>query len=169
MKTCRKGLHQYVEDKGCPQCKKNYTKDWIKKNKDRVSLHNNKFRENNKESIKIAKENSHRKKPHMRSARAERYRKSNLAMFARKYAKRRCEKIKRTPKWLNAEHKKQILSTYYQSKLMTQHFGIDMHVDHIVPLKGKEVSGLHVPWNLQVIPKLENIRKHNKFIQGEPS
>lgn len=40
--------------------------------------------------------------------------------------------------------------------------GIEWHVDHIIPLKGREICGLHLWTNLRLIPKLENLRKGNK-------
>ena len=47
--------------------------------------------------------------------------------------------------------------------LRTKTLGIQFHVDHVLPLRGKKVSGLHVPMNLRVIPAIENMRKTNKF------
>lgn len=52
-------------------------------------------------------------------------------------------------------------------RLRNECTGIDWHVDHIVPLYGKEVSGLHIWSNIQVIPKLINLIKGNKFALHE--
>lgn len=77
-------------------------------------------------------------------------------------AKRRSAKMQRTPPWLDVVQNAEIEFTYkYCASLRS--IGLNYHVDHIVPLQGKSVSGLHVPWNLQVIPADENIRKANRF------
>ena len=70
---------------------------------------------------------------------------------------------RQTPSWLTLSQKKEILDMYSQAKLKTEETGIPHHVDHVVPLRGKVVSGLHVPWNLQVITAEENMRKSAKF------
>ena len=57
-----------------------------------------------------------------------------------------------------------IEEAYSLAQLRTQMFGFPWHVDHIIPLQGKKVSGLHVPSNIQVIPALENVKKSNKHI-----
>lgn len=74
--------------------------------------------------------------------------------------KRRARKLDATPKWLSEEQIKEIEKVYYTSSLSTE----PTHVDHIVPLQGKNVCGLHVPWNLQILPATENLKKHNKEI-----
>ncbi len=68
-----------------------------------------------------------------------------------------------TPPWLTSGMKEEIDHVYFmarEARLMT---GEDYHVDHIVPLRGKNVSGLHVPWNLQVLPSDLNIQKSNSW------
>lgn len=49
-------------------------------------------------------------------------------------------------------------------RLRRQATGIDWHTDHVVPVKGKNVCGLHVWNNLQVIPAAVNIKKGNKWL-----
>ena len=69
------------------------------------------------------------------------------------------------PKWLSAEQMKAIHEIYKDMRTRNRVAGkIEYHVDHVVPLQGKKVSGLHVPWNLQVLPAVENLQKSNNFI-----
>lgn len=69
---------------------------------------------------------------------------------------------KRMPSWLTEEHKRQIQDFYWMALDLRAITGEEYHVDHIVPLKGENVSGLHVPWNLQILPKDVNLSKGNK-------
>ena len=91
------------------------------------------------------------------------YRKNNQHIKNANKVKYRCSKLQRTPPWLTADHLKQITEYYKQAKQLQKATGIVHHVDHIVPLQGDNVSGLHVPWNLQILTASENCSKSNKL------
>jgi len=69
--------------------------------------------------------------------------------------KRHADKLKRTPVWSETN----LIKDFYKKCPK------GYHVDHIIPLNGKTVSGLHVLSNLQHLPAHENLTKHNKFYQ----
>jgi 5-methylcytosine-specific restriction endonuclease McrA len=71
-----------------------------------------------------------------------------------------------TPPWLTRKQKSEIRQLYQIAITMTQTTGEQYVVDHIVPLRGEEVSGLHVPWNLRVITQEENLKKSNKLVDA---
>lgn len=73
-------------------------------------------------------------------------------------AVRRARKMNAMPAWAD---RKAIAAIYAKAKVMTKTVGIRMSVDHRYPLKGKGFSGLHLPWNLQILPHSENSRKGN--------
>jgi len=77
--------------------------------------------------------------------------------------KRNNSKLKRTPKWLTKEHFNEIEQFYILSYELRWLSEEPLQVDHIIPLQGKNVSGLHVPWNLQILGQTDNCSKHNSF------
>jgi hypothetical protein len=72
-----------------------------------------------------------------------------------------------TPNWLTRKQKSEIRQIYQIAITMTQTTGEQYVVDHIVPLRGEEVCGLHVPWNLRVITQEENLKKSNKHVDPQ--
>jgi hypothetical protein len=86
----------------------------------------------------------------------------NKPDFIARAAEREAAVTRATPKWLNATHRRTMKIIYEACERLTNMTGVKHHVDHIVPLRGKNVCGLHVPWNLQVITAEANIRKGNK-------
>jgi hypothetical protein len=91
------------------------------------------------------------------------YKKANPHKNATRQAKRRAAILQRTPSWLIADDHWIIEQAYELAALRTKLFGFQWDVDHVVPLQGKAVSGLHVPTNLQVVPSTINRQKHNRY------
>ena len=75
----------------------------------------------------------------------------------------RSAKDNRTPAWLTEVDYERIANVYKLATLQSKITGTTWHVDHIIPLRGEYVSGLHVPSNLQAIPGVDNVRKNNSY------
>jgi len=73
------------------------------------------------------------------------------------------KRVKRIPTWLSDDDKWIVEQAYELAAARSKMFGFKWHVDHVIPLNGKRVSGLHVPTNLRVVPWLDNLKKNNKF------
>lgn len=95
------------------------------------------------------------------------WKEKNPHMVCAIIAKRRAFKKNATPKWLMLEHIKQINAFYAFAKKLENKYDKKFHVDHIVPLQNDLVCGLHVPWNLQVLPARDNIKKGNGLYHGD--
>lgn len=75
---------------------------------------------------------------------------------------RRARIRKATPNWLTEDQRLEMRSLYEKARQLTIDTGTQYEVDHIVPLKGKDVCGLHVPWNLEIITQVKNLEKGNR-------
>lgn len=78
-------------------------------------------------------------------------------------ARYRSAQRQQTPQWANQEAIKRV---YEMCARISRETGVEHHVDHIVPLQGRKVRGLHVEYNLQIIPGADNRSKGNKLTVG---
>lgn len=94
---------------------------------------------------------------------AKRYRDANPGKILAWVATRKMRKMQATPPWARPSDFEPF---YAEARRKSRETGIIHHVDHIIPIRGRKVCGLHVPWNLQVITGAENMSKHNKFAEA---
>lgn len=90
------------------------------------------------------------------------YKQANKGVVNANTRKRQAAKLQRTPGWLTEDDLWLMQQAYELAQIRTALFGFPWHVDHIFPLQGRRVSGLHVPTNLQVIPGTDNCKKSNR-------
>lgn len=152
----------------CKQCKARHesAKDFSKMS----SLQRQKAREANRRWMKknaeseLARKQEYRlNNPEKELLRHKRWREQNRGSANAQDAKRRSSLVSRTPNWLTAEDLEQIGLVYMYTSAWSAATKTDHQVDHIVPLQGAHVSGLHVPWNLQILTAKENARKNNRM------
>jgi hypothetical protein len=120
------------------------------------------YREANKDAIAAKDREYYAANKERVAARRRAYRVENAATIASYNRARQLAKMQRTPKWLSVDDHWLMAQAYELAALRTKLFGFPWHVDHILPLHGRRVSGLHVPTNLQVIPGTDNCKKSNK-------
>ena len=178
MKICEKRLHQY-EGIRCIECqkiaKKIYRdshkekqkalhKAWYETNREQCLAKNKQYKKVNNNRVKQLDKAWYKANKEIVKTRSSQWRKTNPDKRNALFAHYRASKNRATPKCLTERQLAEIqeLYTLAQELAWLNQDGRAFHVDHIVPLRGKNVSGLHVPWNLQLLSWQENLSKSNK-------
>jgi hypothetical protein len=175
MKTCStckeiKPVLEFYKDKSqasgikseCKICSLNRNKEWRLANPEKETSRCRKWKKANKNKVagynkKYTQANKDKKAVYYKE-----YAKTNRAKRNALGAKRHAKKLKAAPKWLTMEQLAEIEELYKLAKQLEKETGIKHHVDHIIPLQGQTVSGLHVPNNLRVVSAIENLIKGNR-------
>jgi len=177
---CRKGhtTGRYTVSHKCVQCAKDAALAWNRANPEKARKHCAKYRANHPERMSEQYRNWRVNNPDKVKAKNANWQAKNWDKYLEissswkqrnrghvnaKTKERRLAQIQRTPKWLTDQDFADIKKFYDLAHELSQAYGFPWHVDHIIPLKGKTVSGLHVVDNLQIIPGSENSRKGNRF------
>ncbi|HRH28262.1 MAG TPA: hypothetical protein PKV17_05720 [Aquabacterium sp.] len=104
----------------------------------------------------------------VRDAVAQQEHRAHLAMERIRAARRprrsiqRAKRLRRFPAWAD---RKALANFYHEARRLTLETGVTHEVDHVIPLVGDLVSGLHVETNLQVLPKDMNRKKSNTYVE----
>jgi len=135
---------------------------WAKQNPEKKKLADKKSREKNKDHAKLVQKNYRERNKERLKVINVKWRMDNHSYILSKNRERYALKKNRLPHWVTDEEKKQISELYAECNIRREN-GENVHVDHIVPLKGSTVSGFHVLSNLRIISAKENLEKNNNF------
>jgi len=164
---CSRGHIALRKTKGvCVECMK---EDWavdnakrsLKPKSEAAKAAGQRYYERNREAV-IARSNS--RPDEEKHANKQKHKKENPEYYKALVSVRRRKHRSATPPWITKEQKLEMRNLYLQAQKLTKITGEKYEVDHKIPLIHPDVCGLHVPWNLIVITKEENLKKSNKLL-----
>lgn len=161
-KPCKRGhvSKRQVGNKSCWECQKAANAEWESRNVEARTARKRVERAADPELHRSAARRHYDRNLEVQRARLRgKYAKNKPAYIASSRARKK-RLVARTPVWSDIGACE---AFYSMAMRATRCTGIRFEVDHIVPLKGERVSGLHVPGNLRILSKLENMRKKNRF------
>ena len=140
-----KARENYLKNK---ESRRVTARKWVESNPTKVYICKRRYRVANRKRL---------------SEKSSEYRKKHRAKYTELASKRRVAKTNAMPKWLTTEEIEYMGMYYIIRERMSETHNTTFHVDHIVPLQGRNVCGLHVPWNLRVVTKDVNLAKNSKL------
>ena len=176
-KECEKARNKKRYEKNRDEYLAHYKKHY-EENRDEVLARKKKYYEENRDKA-LARQKEHRKENREKEAarnkkyyeenrdkalaRQKKYNADNPEKKAATNAKRRAAKLERIPSWSNKADLKAIRKIYARCRRINKLTGVEHQVDHVIPLQGENVSGLHHSTNLAIIPAALNASKYNKW------
>ena len=156
--TKKNGLCSY-----CKDCDSIETMDWQKKFPEKANEKGRAWSSKNREYEHKRQKDYRNSNKGKEAKRGKEYRETFPEKNAAKTAKRRSAKLERIPSWSNEADLKAIKKIYARCKRINKLTGVEHQVDHVIPLQGDSISGLHHSTNLAIIPAALNASKSNKW------
>jgi hypothetical protein len=174
--ACPRGhiAERIVSTRACVACAAEKKQAWLTANPEKANAQKRAWRDKNIEkarALNLASQKLHRESANERQRRwlsenreqanaaSAAWAKANPGKCTARSARRRAAELQRTPAWADND----VINSLYELARIYREAGHDVEIDHIVPLQGKKVSGLHVQDNLQVICSMLNKSKSNNF------
>lgn len=155
----KKKTGKYKVDSACKSCRSDYGKQHYYQNRESVLNQQKNYYQENRETITTQMKEYRERNYQAISLKKEQWRKQNLDKRNAATARRKSTKLQATPSWINQDN----IDDLYKLAVILNSTGINLHVDHIVPLQSDIVCGLHCEANLQLLPASDNTSKGNRW------